>query len=329
MGKTKFIYSFSIIYSIYVLGVGGFTLFAALQDDPRQNAFLYVLTVLCVTKGAFLIRPAKTIPIIRRTATQSGSGIFRFIFAILMFAPLFPMMAAPGVFFWIAILSAVGFFWVFVFPGTAFAGVKSEAAKTMTRHELRDLVVQTMRGNSTLKVISALNALSIVTLLFAKLFTLQTLPTPFWDAASTWVALVVAAINLGILFYPFIICLPREARTATYPGWAVFAVLSFVLLSLIYMQVVRDGTINLLARINGYEHAEQYEILRVRPDSYRKGCSGSLYIRTSTGRTEFCNLKRPFLRNLEGRPYVIVNGQQTALGLAVSSLEIETEAVTD
>lgn len=329
MEKSKFIYSFSIFYSVYVLGVGGFILIAALQDDSRQKALLYVLTALCVAKGVFFFRAAKTIPEIRRIATQSGSGIFRFIFAILMFAPLVPMMAASGMLFWIAILSAAGFFWVFVFPGTAFAGVKSVAAKTMTRHELRDLVVQTIRGNRALKMISALNALLFITLLLAGLFTHQTIPTPFWTSASVWVALVLAATNLGIMFYPYVLCLPRDARTATYPSWAVFAILSFAGLSLIYTPAVRDGAANLLARFSGYEHAEQFEVLRVRPDSYRKGCSGSLYIRTSTGPTEFCNLKRPFLRNLDGRQYVIVNGQQTALGLVVSSLEIKPEAVTD
>lgn len=326
MEKSKFIYSFSVVYSVYVLGVGGFILIAALQDDSRQKALLYVLTALCVAKAVFFVRPAKTIPEIRRIATQSGSGIFRFIFAILMFAPLVPMMAASGALLWLAILSAFGFFWVFVFPGMAFAGVKSVATKTMTRQELTGLVACAIRENPTLKVISALNALVFVTILLAGVFTHQTIPTPFWNSASVWVAVVLAATNLGIVFYPYVLCLPHEARTAAYPSWAVFAVLAFAGLSLFYTPVVRDGVANLLASVSGYEHSEQFELLRVRPHSYRKGCRSSLYIRTSTGSIEFCNLKRPFLKNLEGRQYVIINGQQTALGLVVSSLEIEPEA---
>lgn len=329
MGKAKFIYSFLVFYSVYVLGVGGFTLIAALQDDSRQNTLLYMLTALCLTKGMFFFRPARTIPEIRRIAAQSGAGIFRFFFAILIFAPLVVMIAMPGVLFWIAIFAAVSFFWVFVFPGTVFAGIKSVADNTMTRYELNDLFVRVMRGNRTLRVISTLNMLVFITFLLAGFFTHKTLPTPVWEAASIWGALVIAATNLGIMFYPYILCLPREARTATFPGWAVFAVLTFVGLVPLYTMTLRNGAANLLASISGYEKVVQFEILSVHPDSYRKGCRGSLFVRTSTGPTEFCNLKRPFLRNLEGRQYVIANGQQTALGLVVSSLEIEPVGVTD
>ncbi len=150
----------------------------------------------------------------------------------------------------------------------------------------------------------------------------KTLPSPLWGALAGWMGTLAGGLMAFMISRLYLQVLPQRARRGSLSGlafWgAIMLAFSIVGGRAILLGVIPAGA----AYFWGEEATQNAIVLKSSPDKRRKGCSGSVELRTATGEIELCDISRDFLENLTRGDTVVITGRGTRLGQTIETLRV-------
>jgi hypothetical protein len=290
-----------------------------LVSDLMRFGFILVTIIF----GVALLFPHRFIPALRKRAAQITPAPLKFMCALLMCVCLFVALLSGAVNIWIASLVVTGFLVAFVLPGFAFRGLIITNSEDISLRALGLLAGEQIRNGPKRErglflAVGALFFMGLVWFFFGK----QTLPSPMWGAVAGWGAVIVGGGMTAIFGRPYVRALPDNTRRGALPGLALWGLVMLAMSIAGCRALLHDAIPTSAAFFFGETASQNTIVLQSNPDKRRKGCYGSVELRTASGDIELCNLSREFLESLTPGDTVEISGKATRFGQTIETLRL-------
>ena len=150
----------------------------------------------------------------------------------------------------------------------------------------------------------------------------QSIPSPVWLTLAAWLAFFAALLSVVVIFLPFFVYTPKDARDKTFPMIALLAAFSLLIVTAGYRSMLIDLLPLGVAQFAGHHVVNTFSVLGVRPVRYQKFCRSSLKIRTPAGIREICNLPPAVLEALSPGDSLAVSGKMTPFGQTIENVAV-------
>lgn len=322
MTASRFTQISSIVFGFFALYSAIWAIPTALWY-PRNFAIEVGLILTSMVFGLALLFAHRFIPALRRTAEHITPAPLKFLCALLMCVCIFVAKLSGAVNSWLSYPIVAGFLVAFVYPGLVFRNISIFPLEEISVGEHRRLAGEEIRKGSKLNrvLFGAISVLFFMGLAWAVLGK-QTIPSPLWGALAGWIAILSGGLMSIVICRPYLQALPDSARRGSLPGLAFWGAV-ILAISIVGCRAILLGAIPTGAAYFWGEGAMQNSIVvKSTPNKRRKGCYGSVDIRTATGELELCNISRDFLEKITRGDTLVIIGRATRLGQTIESFRL-------
>ncbi len=304
------------LFGIFALIVAAAELPQAMSraDGSATDSIRFAMVAISAVAGALFLFARATTAMLRTIANSTGTGLLQFCCALIMPVPVTVSTLSEIVPYWLG-LTLTGIFMVaFVFPGTAYRGLVPAASSALDMQTLGAMAKPLLHRNKWIKRIYSVAAFMIPLPFIFFLYGPRVIVSQTWQAQGEWLAVGFALAATGITLLPLFWVVPSAARAGTWPGLAVCAVVTGLVLTAAYQIMLLRSVPAIAAGFGGSGTVLTFPVLKVDPDNSGRFCSNSVWIGTDAGPVKLCNFLPEELEALALRKTLRISGKSTWMG---------------
>jgi hypothetical protein len=324
MTASNFTRLVSILFGVFALyaAARGFPVSLRHASESAADSVRFCLVLITAILGVMFLHAERVLAVTRRIARRTSPGPIRFSFGVIMVIAASSARLSNAISPWIAASIAMAFTVAFIVPGVAFRGLVVKPSREMSLREIGELVGLALRKSRRYSAPFIISSTMLISSVLSWAYSPQSIPSPTWATLAAWLAIFAALLTVFVICLPFWLVTPKEARDRTFPAIALFTIFSFLIATGGYRSLLIDLLPIGIAQYAGEEVANTFKIIKVVPNKYQRFCHSSLYIRTSAGVRELCNLPPDLLSVLSPGEVLVISGKMTLLGQTVEKVGV-------